>query len=112
MSSNPDGTNLPDDGSHYFRDDSDRWMPKWGSMDDEKTLPGPVPSHQQALATAAVHLPPEYRKKLLSTIMLHHVSPNMYYDGGYDLPELPDLASNSYSSLSLNSPGTFACDFL
>lgn len=94
-------------------DDGDRWVPKWGSMDDEKGgLPGPVSSHQQAWATAAVHLPPEYRKKLLNSIMLHHVSPNMYYDGGYDLPELPDLANNSYSSLSLNSPGTFSWRFV
>lgn len=38
-------------------------------------------------------------------LQLHSNNQNIHCEGNYDIAELPNLSSNSYSSLSLNSAG-------
>ena len=109
----------PEDSVHYFRDGSGQWL---AYTFDEKSAaasaaaaaagsgrpqtPDAIAATAFAAAAARV-LPPDQNEKLLNTLRQHFNQQNLYYDGNYDLPGLPDVSSNSCSSLSLNSAGAY-----
>ncbi|XP_026667841.1 pecanex-like protein 1 isoform X1 [Ceratina calcarata] len=70
----------------YLRDEKVRWLTY--TIDDKR-----------GVATAA-HVPPN-NEKLLNTLLRQQLNQNLHYDANW---ELLDSLSNSYSSLSLNSP--------
>lgn len=110
ITANPE---TPEDSVHYFRDDGGRWL---AYTFDEKAVAasgGTMPVIPSIAAGAAATTPArampeqnEGRSQLLNTLLRQHLNQNLHYDGNYDLPDVPDLSSNSYSSLSLNSAGT------
>ncbi|OXU21584.1 hypothetical protein TSAR_015155 [Trichomalopsis sarcophagae] len=109
ITANPE---TPEDSVHYFRDDGGRWLAY--TFDDKAvaasggTMPAIPPIATGAAATTPARVmpePSEGRSQLLNTLLRQHLNQNLHYDGNYDLPDVPDLSSNSYSSLSLNSAG-------
>ncbi|XP_071872854.1 pecanex isoform X2 [Bombus fervidus] len=72
----------------YFRDENGRWL---AYTFDEKG----------SGVAAAAQVPSNNNDKLLNTLLRQQLNQNLHYDANW---ELIDSLSNSYSSLSLNSP--------
>ena len=98
-----------EDPFHYYRDEKGDFFP----LSPEEITMFCNSGHHH-LSSSRV-LPPEHNDKLSihldnlnKLLQLHLINQNTHCEGNYDIDGMPNLSSNSYSSLSLNSAGKFS----